>query len=282
MVFISAIESQQQVLRGNGILARAQKTAMEKLISFTLESLLLPPGGLLLLLVIGLLLLKFKRRAGYAVLVTGVVLFYALSAPLVSSALLGLLESAALPPSGDLHADPHAAIVILGGGRYHNAPEYGGDTVSTLTLERVRYGARLARRTKLPVLVTGGTVWKQRASEGSLMKQALEEDFSTSVRWVEGQSRTTWENARYTKDILASEGITHIYLVTHAWHMPRSEFAFRHFGFEVTPAATSFTNQSELDPDASDWFPEARALRGSYFALHEIVGLLWYRIKATE
>jgi len=254
---------------------------MEKLISFTLESLLLPPGGVLLLLVIGLLLLKFKHRAGYALLVVGVALFYLLSAPFVSKTLLGILEFSALPPTGDLHADPHAAIVILAGGRYQNAPEYGGDTVSTLSLERVRYGARLARRTHLPVLVTGGTVWKQRASEASLMKQTLEEDFNTPVRWVEGQSRTTWENARYTKDILAKEGITHIYLVTHAWHMPRSEFAFRHFGFEVIPAPTSFSNTSELDPDVSDWFPEARALRGSYFALHEMVGLLWYRAKAA-
>ena len=254
---------------------------MEKLITFTLESLLLPPGGLLLLLVTGLLLLKFKRRAGYALLVTGLLAFYAFSAPIFSSALLGLLESAALPPHGDLHADPHAAIVILGGGRYQNAPEYGGDTVSMLTLERVRYGARLARRTHLPVLVTGGTVWKQRASEAALMQQALQEDFNTPVRWVEEQSRTTWENARYTQDMLAKEGITRIYLVTHAWHMPRSEFAFRHFGFDIIAAPTSFSNRSEVDPDASAWFPEARALRGSYFALHEMVGLLWYRVKAA-
>lgn len=255
---------------------------MEKLISFTLESLLLPPGGLLLLLIVGVLLLKFRRRAGYALLATGIIAFYASSSPFISSALLGLLEpAAALPPNGDLHADPHAAIVILGGGRYQNAPEYGGDTVSMLTLERVRYAARLARRTRLPVLVTGGTVWKQRVSEASLMKQALEEDFNIKVRWVEGQSRTTWENARYTRDMLAKEGITRIYLVTHAWHMPRSEFAFRHFGFETIAAPTSFNNTSELDPDASRWLPDARALRGSNFALHELTGLLWYRIKAA-
>ncbi|MBI3775744.1 MAG: YdcF family protein [Gammaproteobacteria bacterium] len=256
---------------------------MEKLISFTLESLLLPPGGLLLLLITGLLLLKFNRRSGYTVLVAGVVMFYLFSAPFVSSALMGQLEtSAALPPSGDLHPDPHAAIVILAGGRHKNAPEYGGDTMSAITLERVRYGARLAHRIHLPVLVTGGTVWTQRISEGALMKISLEEDLNTPVRWVEGQSRTTWENARYTKDILAKEGITRIYLVTHAWHMPRSEFAFRHFGFEIIPAPTSFSNTSELDPDTFTWFPEARALRDSYFALHERLGLLWYRVKAAQ
>jgi hypothetical protein len=36
--------------------------------------------------------------------------------------------------------------------------EYGGDTLGRLTLERVRYGARVAKKTGLPVLVAGGSV----------------------------------------------------------------------------------------------------------------------------
>jgi uncharacterized SAM-binding protein YcdF (DUF218 family) len=39
------------------------------------------------------------------------------------------------------------AIVILGGGVRREAPEYGGATLGGITLERVRYGARLARTT---------------------------------------------------------------------------------------------------------------------------------------
>ena len=53
------------------------------------------------------------------------------------------------------------AIVILGGGTRRNAPEYGGDTLGRLTLERVRYGAQVAKLTALPVLVTGGVrLWR--------------------------------------------------------------------------------------------------------------------------
>ena len=60
-------------------------------------------------------------------------------------------------PSVRPRSGAHAkAVVILGGGVRRNAPEYGGDTLATLTLERVRYGARVARLTGLPVLVSGG------------------------------------------------------------------------------------------------------------------------------
>ena len=51
------------------------------------------------------------------------------------------------------------AVVVLGGGLRRDALEYGGDTLGTFTLERVRYGAHVAKRTGLPVLVTGGVVF---------------------------------------------------------------------------------------------------------------------------
>lgn len=253
---------------------------MEKLISFTLESLLLPPGGLLLLLVAGLLLLKRRPRLARALLISGTLLFYVLATPLASSMLIKPLERyPALPANGLLAVDPPSAIVVLGGGRYADAPEYGGDTVSALTLERIRYGARLARRTGLPLLVTGGSVWNEKESEGELMRRALEIDFRWPTRWVEGKSRTTWENAQRSKPLLDAAGITKVYLVTHAWHMPRSVYAFEQAGLQVIPAPTSFNLAADVDPGAFELWPDARSLRRSYFALHEMVGMLWYRLK---
>lgn len=255
---------------------------MEKLITFTLESLLLPPGGLLLLLVTGLLLLKRRPFLARLLLIGGTFAFYILATPLGSGVLMKPLERyAALPADGVLPKDPPSAIVVLGGGRYTDAPEYGGDTVSVLTLERIRYGARLARRTGLPLLVTGGSVWKEKDSEGELMRRALEIDFQLPARWVEGNSRTTWENATLSKPILENAGITKVYLVTHAWHMPRAVFAFEQAGLQVIPAPTSFTQAADMDPGALDLWPDARGLRRSYFALHEMVGMAWYRVKVA-
>jgi uncharacterized SAM-binding protein YcdF (DUF218 family) len=73
------------------------------------------------------------------------------------------------------------------------------------------------------------------------------------------------------------EGWTRIVLVTSASHMPRSMAAFRAVGIEPVAAPCDYT---DLDPFSSGWLlPEARALRNTTRAIHEIVGQVWYRIR---
>jgi uncharacterized SAM-binding protein YcdF (DUF218 family) len=254
---------------------------MEKPITYFIETLITPPGVILVLLITGAVLLFRGHRHTLKFFVAGIVLFYLTASPPVADFLIGTLEhSPALPPNAILPADEHTAIVILGGGRYIDASEYGGDTVGPLTLERIRYGAQLARRTKLPVLVTGGTVWENRAPEAELMARALENDFGIEARWVEGGSRTSWENARLSRPLLGASGINKVYLVTHAWHMPRSVFAFEQAGIEVTPAPTSFANTGDDRGGVLRLLPDASAMHRSFYAAHEIIGLVWYRVKA--
>ena len=117
---------------------------------------MLPPTGPLLLALAGLALLGRRPRLGRALAWLGLGALLVLSLPLVSHALLRSLEAPAL----DLRRPGEAqAIVILGGGIRRNAAEFGGDTLARLTLERVRYGALVARTTRLPVLVSGGSVF---------------------------------------------------------------------------------------------------------------------------
>jgi len=60
----------------------------------------------------------------------------------VANGLLRLVDDS--PPVTLAQARSAQAIVILGGGVRRNAPEYGGDTLGRLTLDRVRYGAMVA------------------------------------------------------------------------------------------------------------------------------------------
>jgi uncharacterized SAM-binding protein YcdF (DUF218 family) len=171
------------------------------------------------------------------------------------------------------------AIVILGGGSYFHAPEYSGqDTISEATLTRLRYGARLQREFKLPILVTGGKPLGNSSSEAQQMKLALEQDFNVPVRWTEDASDNTFENARNSYQALQEIGIKKIYLVTHAWHMMRSAAAFRQAGFEVIEAPTAFTTRYQTDLLA--FVPRAEALRDSKIFVHEVIGLLWYQAKS--
>ncbi len=246
------------------------------LLTNIVSSLLLPPANLLIVMWIGWRYLPGSPRLGRALLFGATLLLAALSTPLAGNALLNLLQTA---PALDIDHLPHAdAIVVLSGGTYDNAPEYGGDTVRAFTLERARYGAKLHRITNLPVLVSGGRPDKPgQTGEARLLKSVLETEFLVPVRWVEDRSSNTADNARYSAAILKRSGVRNILLVTHAWHMPRAQAAFEANGLSVTPAPTVFVGSGST-LSVFDFIPSAPGLTKSYYAMHEAIGLIWYRL----
>ncbi len=239
-----------------------------------LSSLLIPPGLLLLFFAAGLALIRRRPRAGRALLVAGAGSLYLLSMPLTGTTLLQYWESPAASPADLL---PAAAIVVLGGGQYRQAPEYGGDTVSAMGLVRLRYAAALHRRSGLPVLVSGGNPDGAATSEARAMQKTLECEFAVPVRWSENRSANTLDNARNSRDILAAENIRRIVLVTHAWHMPRARLAFEQSGFEVIAAPTAHATRGRVT--VLDFLPDAGALLDSALFFHEAIGTVWYRLR---
>ncbi|MDD5385243.1 MAG: YdcF family protein [Gallionella sp.] len=242
---------------------------------------LLPPLSLLLVLALGLFLLYRRRKFAKPLLLAAFGLLWLISTPYFAEGALHLLEArTATLDSQRPNKQPQAAdaIVILGGGTYFHAPEYAGqDTVNEQTLLRLRYGARLQRKTGKPVLVTGGKPLGNNISEAQQMRSSLEQDFQVPVRWIEDTSDNTFENARYSFQTLQKAGIKKIYLVTHAWHMPRAANVFRRAGFEVVEAPTAFTTRYQTDLSA--FLPNAGALHDSKIFVHEVIGLLWYRVR---
>ena len=239
-----------------------------------LAALLMPPGLLIVLMACGLKLLRTRPRLGYGMLAAGLLALYGLALPVTAHLLLGRWESTVAPLTVNAAAQ---AIVVLGGGKNHQAPEYGGDTVLASTLVRLRYAAYLQRQTGLPLLVSGGSPEGGTESEADVMRRTLEREFAVPVKWSETGSVNTLDNARSSYRILAAEGLHTIYLVTHAWHMPRAQLVFEHAGFRVTPAPTAFTTRHRLT--VLDFLPNAQALRDSALFFHEIIGIVWYRLR---
>ena len=239
-------------------------------------TILLPPLNLLLVAILGLWLWHKRPFLARALLGFSVGLLWLLSTPFFAETLLHGLEGK--PGFLDTRRPEADAIVVLGGGTYFHAPEYGADTVGRETLERLRYAAKLYRETLKPILVTGGTPLGNRVSEAQQMKQVLEHEFNVPVQWTEDGSDNTLENARLSRQVLKQARITRIYLVTHAWHMPRAASVFRAAGFEVVPAPTAYTTRFQTNFLA--FVPNADALRDSRIFLHEIIGMLWYRLKS--
>jgi uncharacterized SAM-binding protein YcdF (DUF218 family) len=240
---------------------------------FLIESFLLPPGVLLLVFGAGLLTTLRWKRLGRGLQIAAFAALYALSTPYVANRLLASLEPAA--PLDTRRIGGAGAIVVLSANAGSLTPEYGADTIGAMTLERMRYAAHLQRETGLPLLVTGGVPGRFARPLAVTMAESFKEDFGMNPRWIEDRAQTTAENAAFSATMLKRDGISTVLLVTHAWHMPRAALAFAASGLTVIPAPTMFTIVSS----GPRWFlPGIGAFRNAYYALHEYIGIAWYRL----
>ena len=249
---------------------------MDVFFTYLAKGLLLPPAGNLLLLLAARGLRRHRRLSQLLV-------FFAVGSLIVLSTPLGAtwvsrgLETLPAFDLADAVTRRIEAIVVPGSGRYTNPPEFAGDTVSNRTLERLRYAARVHRVTGWPIAVVGGSPLDDYAPEGALMAQTLEVDFGGPVKWVETRSRNTAENARNARALL---DVNTILLVTQAMDMPRARESFAAVGFAVVPAPIGFvTREAATVFSPFDIIPDANALAISRVALHEWLGLLWYRLR---
>jgi uncharacterized SAM-binding protein YcdF (DUF218 family) len=221
------------------------------------------------------------RRAIAAVVISGACAVLVLSTPAGAAALFSYLQIyPALEPSKlpQLSSGAPAAIVILSAGRRQYAPEYetgGKGTVDALSLERIRYGAWLARRTRLPVLVSGGL---KPIPLARLMADALSQDFGITPRWIEAKSVNTAQNAMFSSAILNADGVHRVILVTHAWHMKRAMAAFEANGTTVIAAPTAFYSPMPEDL-VSAITPSLATFRMSGYGMHEFIGGVWYKLR---
>ena len=231
------------------------------------ELLLLPPANLLAVAAVAL----WFGRVGRWLATVSLIMLLALALPLTARALTAALESGP-DPTGPVPG----AIVVLGGDVVLDGVTLRADP-GPLSLDRMRSAAALARRTGLPILVTGGPVDRGTEPVASVMAQGLREDFAVPVRWVEPNAKDTAENARNAAAILGAEGIHAAYVVTQAWHMRRARIAFAATPLAMTAAPV------RTDPAPGFWWsefiPRPGAWLQSWYALHEWVGGAWYTVR---
>lgn len=163
------------------------------------------------------------------------------------------------------------AIVLLGGGLRDSKELFAKLATNSIAIERVRYAAFLQKKTQLPLLITGSSPTGR--SEAGVMARELQEFFNVPTQWLEEKARTTKQNAQFSHQILAKEGINKIVLVTNQWHMQRAKFLFEQVGFEVIPASVG----GGLTPETYGlnlmyFIPQSGALHSNTLALKEWIG----------
>ncbi|MCG8480093.1 MAG: YdcF family protein [Spirochaetales bacterium] len=281
------------------------------------EPWILFPGNVIaLVLILFLLAVKVDRRVRKALplglaslrivkwgLMALAVVLYGASIPAVSDPLMRGLE-ASVPPADPRMLEGAEAVVVLGGGVVRHSPAerlltaaadadecfeipnalvetfHSASARSALTAEaesRLLFAVRLARILGVPLVTTGGRVLAspEVPPEGEVAAAlALELAFPASMVRVERESRTTAENARFTRERF---GFDRVAVVTSAYHMRRSVFAFERAGLTAIPAPAAF--RSDKRPvGLIDFVPNSGALGDSSTVLRETIGLVWYRL----
>ncbi|MCA9865215.1 MAG: YdcF family protein [Anaerolineales bacterium] len=197
-----------------------------------------PLGFIALLLIVALV----WRRGSRWMIVMALILLWLGSSRYVAYALVRSLETRYPAVIGAPSVD---AIVVLGGGTRGSDPPRPLPEVNEAG-DRIIYGAKLYHEGAAAiVLVTGGSIdWmtpegiEPEANDMSVLMKLL--GVAPEALWLETESRNTYENAFYSRQMLAERGYDTILLVTSAMHMPRAVPLFEAQGLIVIPAPTDF------------------------------------------
>ena len=189
--------------------------------------------------------------------------------------LLSPLESA-YPAFTNEELPRAQAILVLGGGT-SGETQFGRGGDLNQAADRLWLGAALHHAGKAPVIVlSGGSTHPDAVPESRLMAEKLKAlGIPETALLLESESRTTRENAQYSRALLRELGISHILLVTSASHMRRAAAVFAAQGFVVTSVATDHQMPLRIGP-VPGWLPTLDRLARSTQAVHEWVGYWVY------
>jgi uncharacterized SAM-binding protein YcdF (DUF218 family) len=202
------------------------------------------PGSitfLLLSLVPGVLLAFRKRdggRAGKIWITCLVLLYWALSTPIIAVAFVALLTPHVPPVMSKADARGATAIVVLGAGmdvHRSRGASYGAPTREGSL--RVLEAARLHRLLGgVPIIATGGH-GTAAYSEAGLMAHQLEQLGVPADHIIkEEKSTNTRDHAMFVPPLLQERGIERFVLITSQQHIARALAAFRAVGASPVPS----------------------------------------------
>jgi len=238
---------------------------------------LMPPGVFVaLLLLSSLWFFRRKNRKASAVNFFLAFLVWLVSISPVSDAMLrGLEAGLSMPrnPEGDV-------ILLLGGGANDMVPDLSGiGAPSEEMMGRIITAVRIQRKLRVPIIVSGGIVFKDRKAEAPIVRRFLVDLGVPEGKVItEEKSRDTIENARYAVNICGERGYSRAILVTSASHMKRALLSFRYAGMEVTPSPSDFKSLGNKRYGWVDFLPDAGELKKVSTAVREYIGLLYYRL----
>lgn len=169
------------------------------------------------------------------------------------------------------------AIFVFSGGIEGSA--VAGAPLGTSSRERLHAALIAAQRWPESIVVfSGGPRPGQTIGSGSRMQEeAIALGLAPERIVLEGAARDTRGNALNCAALAAQRGWTRVALVTSPIHMARSRGALSRAGLDSQPEFPASVKTARFE--WTDWFPDAGALQRTTAALHEWIGLAYYRIR---
>ena len=232
---------------------------------------ILPPG-IFILACFGIAVYIWRRNHAHkaAVMLAGMTfVFYLLCTGLAADRFMGWLESAYEPPE-HLQGD---VIVLLGGGALKDVPDVDGmGTLCSYPANRMLTAVRLQRQLGVPILLSGGEVYRDTGNEAEISRRIL---LSLGVPddkiLVENQSINTTQNAQFSTKIMREKGFSKPILVTSAFHMKRSVVDFAKQGMEVTAYPADYQVARNPVFHYNKLRPQVGALQNNVLVLQEVL-----------
>ena len=201
--------------------------------------------------------------------------------PTGANALVAPLERSR-PSSTECTRMPPDVAVVLGGG-LDGWARHDADYAALNLTSRRRLDRAVAWWREQPgrsLVLQGGEPYPGSGAIGDLMRAyAIAHGMPASALRVERTSSDTWQNAVQASRMTPSLP-RRVVLVTSRIHMPRARMAFEHAGLDVCPVPAD----SRRLPSRLPWalFPRTSALANTDAAVHEWVGLAYYRLRAGD
>ncbi len=248
--------------------------AIEKIIS----SLITLPGLLLLLnLIIFVYLVKvsyssFMKSISAFIIIIMVITFTGIGVHLFVFPLENYASETSVFQENQLEDIP---TVVLGGGVNYNV-DGANSELSSISKDRLLKGIMIARDNGMPLIYSGGVgVGYEDTSEADVALEFVEQ-FEGIDFIQEKEARTTYENGLEIKKWLEAKDYNKIYLVTSAIHMKRSMKVFDSFDIDYIPVISNHAYSHNFS--WLDYLPNRGSLRANMQAIHEWIGMAWYKI----
>lgn len=233
-------------------------------------------GVLGILLVLGLVLAwRGSRRTGVAVLLLALGTLWGVGyRPVPQRMLDGLQDGLSTQVSGTWA--PRNAIILLGAGTTR-VPD-GTVEPSFYAFGRIARAAAVyqqchASGNDCKLLVSGGDAVHSGRAEALVYSDLLVGmGVPRSDLVLEPRSLSTWQNAQFSRPLLAAYHPQKLVLVTSGMHMPRALLYFGHFGMHPEPV------RADLLRARKGWLPSSWNAMVFDLALHEYIGQLQFRI----